>query len=54
MLGGFAALTGIVSIEGVELAINERFEGAVAAGNVAAARAAHEFVGDEIGALAGA
>lgn len=54
MLGGFAALTGIVSIEGVELAINERFGGAVAAGNVAAARAAHEFVQDEIGAVAGA
>lgn len=54
LLGGFAALTELVSIEGVELAIAERFKGAVAAGNIAAARAAHEFVRDEIGATAGA
>ncbi len=54
LLGGFAALTGLVSIEGVELAIADRFQGAVAAGNIAAARAAHEFVRDEIGAVAGA
>jgi pyruvate ferredoxin oxidoreductase gamma subunit len=54
LLGGFAALTGLVSIEAVELAIAERFKGAVAAGNIAAARAAHEVVRDEIGAVAGA
>lgn len=54
LLGGFAALAGVVTIEGVELAINERFSGAVAAGNVAAARAAHDFVREEIGATAGA
>jgi len=54
LLGGFAALDGVVTIEGVELAINERFSGAVAAGNVAAARAAHDFVREEIGATAGA
>jgi pyruvate ferredoxin oxidoreductase gamma subunit len=54
LLGGFAALAGVVTIEGVELAINERFSGAVAAGNVGAARAAHDFVREKIGATAGA
>jgi pyruvate ferredoxin oxidoreductase gamma subunit len=54
LLGGFAALTGIVSIQGVELAIADRFAGAVAAGNIAAARAAYEFVRDQVGAVTGA
>lgn len=54
LLGGFAALSDLLSIEGVEQAIGDRFGGAVAAGNAAAARAAHDFVRAEIGAPAGA
>jgi pyruvate ferredoxin oxidoreductase gamma subunit len=44
MLGGFAALTGRISLESVLSAIHERFAGKVAVGNAAAARAAFEFV----------
>jgi pyruvate ferredoxin oxidoreductase gamma subunit len=51
MLGGFAALTGAVGLEGVLSAINERFSGKVADGNVAAARAAYEYVRNEREAL---
>lgn len=41
LLGGFAAVTGAVSVGSLEAAIRERFGGALAAGNVAAVRAAH-------------
>jgi len=41
LLGGFAALSGAVSIDSVAAAISQRFAGAVAEGNVAAARAAY-------------
>jgi pyruvate ferredoxin oxidoreductase gamma subunit len=51
MLGGFAALTGMVSLEAVLAAINDRFAGAVADGNAQAARAAFDFVTDEREAL---
>src|SRR5690348_14828999 len=51
LLGGFAALTWAVSLDSVLAAINERFTGKVAAGNVAAARAAFDFVRDERKAL---
>jgi pyruvate ferredoxin oxidoreductase gamma subunit len=51
MLGGFAALTGVVSTEAVLAAINDRFAGAVAEGNSAAARAAFDFVAHERQAL---
>jgi pyruvate ferredoxin oxidoreductase gamma subunit len=44
MLGGFAALTGAVGLDGVVAAINERFSGKVADGNVTAARAAYAYV----------
>ena len=44
LLGGFAALSGAVTIEAVEAAIRERFSGMVADGNAAAARAAYEAV----------
>ncbi len=40
LLGGFAALTGVVSIDSVAAAIRERFAGEVGERNVAAARAA--------------
>lgn len=44
LLGGFAAATGAVSIDAVEMAIREKFKGRLADGNVAAARAAHDHV----------
>jgi pyruvate ferredoxin oxidoreductase gamma subunit len=40
MLGGFAALTGAISIESVAKAIGQRFSGALGDRNVAAAREA--------------
>jgi pyruvate ferredoxin oxidoreductase gamma subunit len=52
LLGGFAALTWVVSLDSVLAAINERFSGLVAQGNEAAARAAFAFVRDEREALA--
>ncbi len=51
MLGGFAALTGMVSLEAVLAAIDGRFAGPVAEGNAKAARAAFDFVTDEREAL---
>lgn len=52
LLGGFAALAGLVSIEAVEHAIRHTFDGAVAEANVAAAREAHDYVRREIDELA--
>ena len=46
LLGGFAALTGMIAFESVAAAIEEKFQGRVAAGNIAAARAAYESVAD--------
>jgi len=42
LLGGFAAVSGVLKLESVIKAINERFSGKVAAGNVAAATEAYE------------
>jgi pyruvate ferredoxin oxidoreductase gamma subunit len=53
LLGGFAALSGLVSLDAVVSAIRERFSGAVGEGNVAAARAAHAWVSDEMRELSG-
>ena len=44
LLAAFAALTGVVSLESVLAAVRERFSGAAAEGNAAAARAAHALV----------
>lgn len=44
LLGGFAALTGQVSLKAVSEAIRERFPGEVGEGNVRAAEAAYEHV----------
>jgi len=44
LLGAFAALTGVVTLEAVETAILEQFAGRIAADNLEAARAAHAFV----------
>ena len=44
LLGGLAALTGIVGLDAVAEAIRERFPAGLADGNIAAATAAHELV----------
>jgi pyruvate ferredoxin oxidoreductase gamma subunit len=44
LLGAFAALTGVVSLQSVAAAIGERFAGQIREGNIAAARAAHDLV----------
>lgn len=46
LLGGFAALTGMITMAGLELAVAERFHGRLVAGNQAAALAAFERVRD--------
>jgi len=46
LLGGFAALSGLISIDAVTAAIRERFSGALADGNAAAARAAYDLVAE--------
>jgi pyruvate ferredoxin oxidoreductase gamma subunit len=51
MLGAFAALTGAVGIDSVVAAISDRFRGAVADGNIAAARAAYAYMLEEREAL---
>ena len=48
LLGGFAALSGVVSIGSVARAIRERFPGRIGDGNAAAAEAAFGFVRQEI------
>lgn len=52
MLGGFAALTGLLSIESVALAIRRRFGGAVGSANVAAAESAYAHVETQLQELA--
>jgi pyruvate ferredoxin oxidoreductase gamma subunit len=54
LLGGFAALTALISLDAVVSAIRERFHGAVAEGNVASALAAYAWVADELKELNGA
>lgn len=44
LLGGFAAVTGAIKLESVIAAINDRFSGKVAAGNIAAALDAYQVV----------
>lgn len=48
LLGGFAAVSGIIRLESVIKAIEEKFSGKVAAGNSAAAREAYEIVKAEM------
>ena len=52
LLGGFAALSGLISLAAVEHAIREKFRGKVADGNVAAAGEAFAVVRNELEALA--
>lgn len=54
LLGGFAAMTGIVGLKSVLSAISGRFRGPAAEGNLAAATVAYEFVRAEREELAGA
>ena len=49
LLGAFAALTQVVSIESVNKAISHRFSSKLATGNMAAASAAYEFVQAKMG-----
>jgi pyruvate ferredoxin oxidoreductase gamma subunit len=44
LLGAFAALCGLISLEAVQAAIEQKFSGAVARGNVQAAQAAYASV----------
>jgi len=44
LLGGFAAISGVITLDAVVSAIREKFSGKVADGNAAAATAAYETV----------
>ncbi len=44
LLGGFAALTGRISLDAIDTAVRQRFTGAVGEDNVAAVRAAYRYV----------
>ncbi|MFN0280835.1 MAG: 2-oxoacid:acceptor oxidoreductase family protein [Kineosporiaceae bacterium] len=48
LLGGFCAISGIVSLESLAAAVRERFGGELADANIAAAREAHAWVTAEI------
>jgi pyruvate ferredoxin oxidoreductase gamma subunit len=48
LLGGFAAISGLITLEAVAHAIRDKFAGRVAEGNVAAAAEAFEFVRREM------
>lgn len=48
LLGGFAAVSGILKLDSVIKAINDKFSGKVAAGNVAAATEAYNTVRKEM------
>ena len=52
LLGGFAAISGVIGLAAVEKAIRDKFSGAVAEANVAAAAEAFDYVGREQGAVA--
>ena len=54
LLAGFAALTGLVTLDAVSRAIVERFAGPLAEGNLATARAAHDWVTAELTEASGA
>ena len=47
MLGGLAALTGIIKLESVENAIRDKFKGKVGDSNVEAAATAYEYVKEQ-------
>jgi pyruvate ferredoxin oxidoreductase gamma subunit len=47
LLGAFAALGGLISLDAVQAAIGQKFKGAVAQGNMDAAREAYDIVKDQ-------
>jgi len=49
LLGGFAAFSGLISIDSVAKAIREKFPAKIAESNVLAAVAAHDHVRDAVG-----
>jgi pyruvate ferredoxin oxidoreductase gamma subunit len=52
LLGGFAALSGLIALDAVSHAIRAKFKGKVADGNIAAAAEAYEYVKREMEELA--
>jgi pyruvate ferredoxin oxidoreductase gamma subunit len=48
LLGGFAALSGLITLDAVGLAIRDKFSGKVADANIAAAAEAYDFVKKEL------
>ena len=48
LLGGFAALSGLITLDAVSHAIRDKFSGTVAEGNVAAAAEAYEYIKNEL------
>lgn len=48
LIAGFAALSGIIKLESVVKAINEKFSGKVAEGNIAAATEAYNLVKEQM------
>lgn len=54
LLGGFAALTGVIGLDSLSGAVRARFGGSIGEGNVAGAQRAYEFVGQGIGEPTGA
>jgi pyruvate ferredoxin oxidoreductase gamma subunit len=54
LLGGFAALSGLLTMAALESAIRDKFRGKLADGNIAAAEAAYAYVKEQMEELAGA
>jgi pyruvate ferredoxin oxidoreductase gamma subunit len=48
LLGGFAALSGLITLNAVSHAIRDKFSGKVADGNVSAAAEAYEYIKNEL------
>ena len=48
LLGGFAAVSGRISLDSVAAAIRDTFSGKLAEGNIAAASEAFKYVTDEM------
>jgi pyruvate ferredoxin oxidoreductase gamma subunit len=51
LIGGFAALSGLVTLDAVSHAIRDKFSGKVAEANIAAAAEAYEYFTRELGEL---
>ncbi|MEY4750164.1 MAG: hypothetical protein RIQ60_2378 [Pseudomonadota bacterium] len=52
LLGGFAALSGLITLDAVSHAIRDKFAGKVAEGNIAAAAEAYAYIQQELAELA--